>query len=106
MIRILLTLFLGTTTASGALGQGVVFGRAADLDTGAPLAWVRVTLEAPSGDAAHIAWTDAAGRFFLEAVPPGRYDLHVFRENAPLDATAVDIRPGENVFHLDLTRRP
>ncbi|WP_457652555.1 carboxypeptidase-like regulatory domain-containing protein [Rhodocaloribacter sp.] len=237
MIRILLALFIGTAGAPGAFGQAVVFGRAADLDTGAPLAWVRVTLEAPDAAAARAAWTDTAGRyaltevpagrwriradyvsgtrrvsvlspaftlseavttlnfelpsdpkewlgapdsspfrtknlgditgipregrildaaghalpgvrsvverlaaglvrglvteagrpvpeavvrlgdareavtdtdgrFFLEAVPPGRYELHVFRENARLDATAVDIRPGENVFHLDLTRRP
>jgi hypothetical protein len=237
MIRILLALFIGPAVAPGAFGQAVVFGRAADLDTGAPLAWVRVTLETPDGAAAHAAWTDAAGRyalaglpagrwriradhvsgtrrvsvlspvitlsgavttlnfelpsdpkewlgapdpspfraknlgditgipregrildaaghtlpgirsaverlteglvhglvteagrpvpeavvrlgdareavtdadgrFFLDAVPPGGYDLHVFRENARLDATAVDIRPGANVFRLDLTRRP
>ncbi len=237
MIRSLLTLFVGTMTATGAFGQGVVFGRAADLDTGAPLAWVRVTLEAPSGDAARAAWTDAGGRyaladvpagrwriradhvagtlrfsvvspvftltgavttlhfelpsdpkewlgapdpspfraknlgditgipregrildasgralpgvsssverlteglvrglvteagrpvpealvhlgdapdavtdddgrFFLDAVPPGRYELSIFHENARLDVADVAIRPGENVLHIDLTRRP
>jgi len=81
------------------LAEGFVRGLV--LATGRPVPEAVVRL----GDARK-AVTDADGRFFFDAVPPGRYDLHLFHENARLDASSVDIRPGENVFRFDLTRRP
>lgn len=91
----LLLLFPGTAIcqspssppqASKPAESATVAGQVLRLDTGEPLKNAQVSLQSHSGDAfSTFRLTDEQGRFTIENVPPGPYDLQVSR-NGFVDA--------------------
>ena len=63
---------------------------------GAPLGDVLVTLSGPGG--ASLAVSDAAGRFWFDGLPAGRYLLRTHVAGAGEGRRFVEIEPGEAVF--------
>jgi hypothetical protein len=72
----------------------VLSGRVLDRTTGQPLAHVRV------GSGRVSATTDAAGRFTLRGLHPGRVDLRLESDDVPVQHASVTL--GAGTTHRDL----
>jgi len=86
-----------------AHGQATLFGRVTDIDSGENLPGARVALIADGSEhLAATAWTDAAGRYALPDVPPGRWRVEVqyFSEAIRYAVAAPVIRVAHGVVAL------
>jgi len=84
-----------SVTGENAVATGELAGTIAASD-GAPVADVLITLSGSGG--ASLAVSDAAGRFWFDGLPPGRYLLRTHRAEAGNDRRFVEIEPGQAVF--------
>lgn len=80
----------GSAAARGGLAGAVT------TPDGAPAADVLLSLSGPGG--ASLAVSDAAGRFWFDGLPAGRYLLRTHRTGAADGRRFVEIEPGEAAF--------
>jgi|GEM_PF-2681854 len=86
-------------------GQATFFGRVTDIDSDENLPGVRVVLKAAGSErVAGTAWTDAAGRYALTDVPPGRWrvEAQYFTEDRRFAVTGPVIRAVRGVVVLHI----
>jgi mannose-6-phosphate isomerase-like protein (cupin superfamily) len=81
---------------------GAVVGLARDHDSGEALAKAEIRLRAPGEFTPRLALSGGDGRYALDRLPPGTYDLTALFAGQPLEVVAVEVRPGATTT-VDLT---
>lgn len=89
---------LAGVPATAADGTGVLSGVALDVSDGKPLVGALVQLTGPALDAPRTLVSGDAGRFVVDALPPGAYTLTVARDGyQPFQKPDVVVQEGETV---------
>src|SRR5678815_8624 len=111
------SMMAGPTTAQAPAGTATISGRVVALGSGDPVANSRIILNTdPVSESPLLATSDENGRFDLQKIPAGKYQLVASHDgyvrgiygqrNANSPGTSIEIANGQNLSPLVITLTP